>query len=233
AQFLCDGASTRSVARCAAGGSTTVPAGANFDVIVGGSVLTSGVGTPRWATVDAAATISSSWTPCSADVPCWVAVFINGAVRAPDQSRVDTRWGIGIVTMEPAPVHGEGWVGPFKRESWAARFNDSAVCWDGDQDVGSCQGAGVFAQPATVTLTAHAVPAGGFSVNAAPNDQDPNWSSRFVRWGGDCARAGSDDSCTLRVGTQHSTVQGAEGSFSLSVTAVFEISDPGSGDSGF
>jgi hypothetical protein len=229
----CDGSSSSDVVRCSGGATATVATGANIDVAVVGSVYLSGVGIPRTANVSATSAISVSYTaPCSV-VPCFVAIFVNGATPAPGQDKQDTRWGIGIITMAPRPVRGQGWTAPFAAGSWAATYNDDVACWDGNQDVGSCQAAGVFTHPEVVTLTAHAVQKGGFSANASEKDEDPGWGSDFVKWGGDCASAGTSDSCTLHVGVQRSTVEGASGSLSLSVTATFQVRSDSSGESGF
>jgi len=187
----------------------TVPAGGTFVLVIGGSLLISGIAPQRTGTITTTAALSVSYSEC----PCWLSVFVNG-----DYGEY---WGIGIVSMSPEPVPPRG---NFQAGSWAAQFNNSAACWNGNDAVGPCNAVGVWS-PATLTLTAHAVPKGGLSPNELSDN--PSYSSEFVSWGGDCASAGGTPTCTLHLGTQRNP----SGGYSLSVTANFRAVPPGT--SGF
>ena len=163
--------------------------------------------------------------PCrTSPQPCFVAIEVDGDVgTSPD-------WGVGIVTIAPPPTDGLptfGGEGAFEAGSWASQFDNQYGCDNGYDAVGVCHSFS-WGKSETITLTAHSVPVGGYSGSSASGSNSPSWGSVFVGWGGDCASAGSSDTCTLHLGLQRPVNgDGGQSGFSLTVIAYFAAEPSG------
>ena len=156
--------------------------------------------------------------------PCFVAIEVDGDIGTSPQ------WGVGIVTIAPAPTDGLptfGGEGAFAAGSWASQFDNQYGCDNGYDAVGVCHSFS-WGQSETITLTAHAVPGGGYSGSASSGSKSPSWGSVFVGWGGDCASAGSSETCTLHLGLQRPVNgDGGQSGFSLTAIAYFAAEPSG------
>ena len=166
--------------------------------------------------------------PCRVSpYPCAMTIGVDGFVPG-TPARL---WGVGIVTVTPAPTDN---LAPFGRQgsgftpgSWAAQFNSQYGCANGYTAVNICDGF-AWNRSETLTLTAYPVPVGGYSANASPGSEAPSWPSVFVGWGGDCASAGTSTTCTLHLGKQRSTAEVAgQSPYELHVTATFAAASTG------
>ena len=155
---------------------------------------------------------------------CFVSITVDGDNPGPNDE-----WGVGIVTVTPAPTSGQptfAGEGEFAAGSWAAQFNSDYGCANGYTAVYLCREFS-WNRTRTVTLTVHPVPEGGYTANPTPSDEAPAWTSVFIGWGGDCASAGTSTTCTLRVGRQRSKL--GERGYDLDVTAKFAAAGTGIG----
>jgi hypothetical protein len=158
--------------------------------------------------------------PCrTSPAPCFVQIEVNGF---PPEAEDQEDWGDGIVTVDsttsqPTFAQEAGFIAG----SWAAQFNPEPGCANGYDAVNECYQFEWYRSD-TVVLTAHPVPAGGFSADPTPEDESPAWDSTFAGWGGDCADAGTSTTCTLQLGRQRPTSgTGGQSGYSLDVIAYF------------